>query len=138
MKDDSANEGRREDCIICLCPLEGIIDLISKKWSLLIINELGNHGRLRFNDLMKELRPISPKTLADLLKELQREGLIARHAYNEIPPRVEYELTDEGKNLREAIIPLLKWAVAREGTVVVNCSCTLMQQDDTGNLSMGA
>lgn len=47
---------------ICLCPLEGVIDIISKKWALLIVNEIGNHGRIRYNDLMKEIQGISPKT----------------------------------------------------------------------------
>lgn len=57
--------------VICLCPLEGVIDVITKKWSLLIINEIGNHRRIRYNDLMNELQHISPKTLADTLKELK-------------------------------------------------------------------
>lgn len=113
---------------ICLCPLEGIIDLISKKWSLLVINEIGNHGKIRFNELMRELSPISPKTLADTLKKLEREGLVRRRMYMEIPPRVEYELTEEGKGLRKAIIPLLKFAIFWKGTVVARCSCNLIQR----------
>lgn len=123
-----SNSGNNSD-VICLCPLEGIIDIISKKWSLLIINEIGNHSKIRFNDLMRELKPISPKTLADLLKELHNAGLIDRHVYNEIPPRVEYTLTNEGKSLRKAIIPLLRWAIAREGTVIAHCSCTLINKE---------
>ncbi len=61
----------KDSNVICLCPLEGVIDLISKKWALLIINEIGNHGQIRYNNIMKELKEISPKTLADMLKELQ-------------------------------------------------------------------
>ena len=71
---------------ICLCPLEGVIDVIGKKWALLIINVLGHKEKLRFNDLMKELNGISPKTLADTLKKLQKEALIKREAFAEIPP----------------------------------------------------
>jgi DNA-binding HxlR family transcriptional regulator len=99
---------------ICLCPLEGVIDVISKKWTLLIVNVIGNHGRARFNKLMQELRGISPKTLADTLKQLQEEGLIKREAFAEIPPRVEYSLTGDGKRLREAIMPILTWAATRK------------------------
>jgi DNA-binding HxlR family transcriptional regulator len=99
---------------ICFCPLEGIIDVISKKWALLIINVLGHQEKLRFNDLMKELNGISPKTLADTLKKLQDEALIKREAFAEIPPRVEYSLSQEGEELRQAILPLLKWAATRE------------------------
>ncbi|MFQ6068595.1 MAG: winged helix-turn-helix transcriptional regulator [Candidatus Bathyarchaeia archaeon] len=98
---------------ICFCPLKGVIDIIGKKWSLLIINAIGNRGTLRFNTLMKELHGISPKTLSDTLKELQTEGLIRRKSFAEIPPRVEYSLTEEGMELRKAIIPLLQWAATR-------------------------
>jgi DNA-binding HxlR family transcriptional regulator len=99
---------------ICLCPLEGVIDVISKKWTLLIVNVIGNHGRARFNKLMQELRGISPKTLADTLKQLREEGLINRESFAEIPPRVEYSLTGDGKRLREAIMPILTWAATRK------------------------
>jgi DNA-binding HxlR family transcriptional regulator len=101
---------------VCLCPLEGVIDVTSKKWTLLIVNVIGNHGRARFNKLMQELRGISPKTLADTLKQLQGEGLINRESFAEIPPRVEYSLTGDGKRLREAIMPILTWAAARKNS----------------------
>lgn len=118
----------KDSNVICLCPLEGVIDLISKKWALLIINEIGNHGQIRYSDIMKELKEISPKTLADMLKELQKEGLIERQAFNEIPPRVEYTLTKEGRKLRRAIIPILEWAISKKGTVVAHCSCTMINK----------
>jgi len=95
---------------ICLCPLEGIITTISKKWAILIISALGHQERLRFHDFMDTLEGISPKALTDLLKELQKKGLIQREAFSETPPRVEYFLTDDGKRLCEAIIPLIQWA----------------------------
>jgi DNA-binding HxlR family transcriptional regulator len=114
--------------VICLCPLEGVIDIISKKWALLIVNEIGNHGRIRYNDLMKEIQAISPKTLADTLKELARYGLINREAFNEIPPRVDYTLTKDGDELRQAIIPVLKWALSKKGTVVAHCSCSMIEK----------
>jgi len=99
---------------LCICRLDGIINVISKKWALLVINSIGNRGRSRFNQIMEDLEGISPKTLADMLKELQGERLISRESFNEIPPRVEYYLTDDGKSLREAIIPLLEWAIDRD------------------------
>lgn len=113
---------------ICLCPLEGVIDIISKKWALLIVNEIGNHGRIRYNDLMKEIEGISPKTLADTLKDLARYNLIKREAFNEIPPRVDYILTKDGEELRQAIIPILQWALTKKGTVVAHCSCSMIQK----------
>ena len=107
---------------ICLCPLKGVIDVISKKWALLVINAIGNYGRLRFNKLMEELHGISPKTLSYTLKELQEEGLIKRESFAEIPPRVEYSLTNDGTELRKSIIPLLKWAATRNGMKKEKCN----------------
>lgn len=109
---------------LCLCPLDGVIDIIGKKWSLLVINEIGNHGKLRYNELMSELQGISPSTLASLLKEFEKEGLVNKESFNEIPPRVEYSLTNRGMGLRTAIIPLLKWAT-KKGNYTIHCSCSL-------------
>ena len=107
---------------LCPCPLEGVIDTISKKWALLIIHVLGNTSRVRFGELMKELDGISPKTLTDTLVVLQKEGFVGREAFSEIPPRVEYYLTDDGKELWDAILPLLQWTMKREGFSTEGCS----------------
>jgi DNA-binding HxlR family transcriptional regulator len=107
---------------VCYCPLEGVIDVISKKWALLIINAIGNYGSLRFNKLMEELHGISPKTLADTLKQLRNEQLLNRESFAEIPPRVEYSLTKDGQGLREAVVPILKWAATRQGSKRKKCS----------------
>jgi len=114
--------------VICLCPLEGVIDIVSKKWALLVVNEIGNHKRIRYSDLMKEIDGISPKTLADILKELKQYNLVNREPFNEIPPRVDYTLTKDGEELREAVIPILRWAISKKGTVVAHCSCTLIEK----------
>ena len=107
---------------LCICPLEGIIDSIAKKWALLIINTLGNHSRMRFNALEHELSGISPKTLADTLKVLRDENLVGRESFAEIPPRVEYFLTEEGRELRKAIVPLLSWASHRKSYSRERCT----------------
>jgi len=109
----------------CFCPLEGLMSAIGKKWALLIINAIGIYGRLRFNRLMEELHGISPRTLSDRLKELQAEGLIERDFFAEIPPRVEYSLTNDGVELRESVIPLLNWVVRRNvaNHRTVDCEC---------------
>lgn len=109
---------------ICFCPLEGVIDVISKKWALLIVNSIGNNGRLRFNSLIEELGGVSPKTLSDTLKKLQSEGLIKRESFAEIPPRVEYSLTEDGLELRKSIIPLLRWAATRSPMHKKRCAST--------------
>lgn len=99
---------------ICLCPVEGIINVISKKWALLIIGTIGNHKKIRFNKIMGNLGGISPKTLADRLKELEKAGLIKREVFAEIPPRVEYSLTQDGIEVRDSMIPLMEWASKKE------------------------
>jgi DNA-binding HxlR family transcriptional regulator len=109
---------------LCFSPIEGVIDVISKKWALLIINGLCNKERLRFNDLMKELGGISPKTLSDTLKILQAENLITRQSFAEIPPRVEYSLTEDGIELGKAIMPLIHWAALRGTTKDKQCGST--------------
>ncbi|UCH02880.1 MAG: helix-turn-helix transcriptional regulator [Candidatus Bathyarchaeota archaeon] len=98
---------------VCFCPIKGVIDVISKKWALLIVNAIGNEGPLRFNKIMDALHSISPKTLSDTLKDLVAEGLLKRTSFAEIPPRVEYSLTKDGEDFRHAIIPLLEWAASR-------------------------
>lgn len=127
-KNTNNSNGRSSSNVICLCPLDGIIDIISKKWALLTINEIGNHTRIRYTDLMKELQSISPKTLADILKELKNNNLVKREAFNEIPPRVDYTLTQDGEKLREAIVPILRWAISKKGTVTAHCSCSMIEK----------
>lgn len=98
---------------IDFCPCRNILDILSRKWSFLIINSLGTHGKLRFNELKEKLESINPKTLSETLKVLQAEELIQKKKFNEIPPRVEYSLTEDGQELRKAILPLVKWAADR-------------------------
>jgi len=86
------------------------MDIISKKWALLVINAIGNSQKIRYSEIRDTLGEINSKVLSDRLKELEEAGLIKREAYAEIPPRVEYSLTEDGKALRRAIVPLMKWA----------------------------
>ncbi|HPS91454.1 MAG TPA: helix-turn-helix domain-containing protein [Methanothrix sp.] len=95
------------------------LEALRKKWAILIINTIGYHERMRFHELMEVLIDISPKALSDTLKELEAEGLIKRESFAEIPPRVEYILTNDGSELRDImIIPLLKWVAARKNKSV--------------------
>ncbi len=105
--------GESKPRILESCPIQGVIDVISKKWALLIVAVVGSFGRLRYTGIMQELKGISPKTLADTLNDLKESGIVRREAFNEIPPRVEYSLTEDGLKLREAVVPMLQWAVDR-------------------------
>jgi len=94
------------------CPhlLEGVINVIGDKWSILVVGTVGNFGILRFQELKNKLGRISPKTLAEKLRRLEAAGLVHRRSYNEVPPRVEYSLSEDGEALRAAMMPLLRWA----------------------------
>ena len=91
------------------CPLCEIMNVISKKWALLLINAIGNNKTIRFNELKRVLKGINSKVLSDRLKEIKAVGIIHRKSFDEIPPHVEYFLTDRGKSFRKAIIPLMDW-----------------------------
>ena len=107
--------------MLCMCPIQGIIDIIGKKWSILVVNAIGNHKKLRFNEIMKELKGLSPRTLSQTLKDLEAAKLVTREVFKEIPPRVEYSLTKDGAELRRALIPLLEWALARTDDSFKSC-----------------
>jgi DNA-binding HxlR family transcriptional regulator len=90
------------------CPVATTVSLIGNKWKLLIIRNLLN-GKARFGDLREGIDGISQKVLTDNLKSMVDDGIIIRTAYNEIPPRVEYELSDLGNSLRPIIDSMKTW-----------------------------
>ncbi|MES2153557.1 MAG: helix-turn-helix domain-containing protein [bacterium] len=96
----------------CACPTDGVIELIGKKWTLCLVATIGNREPVRFNRLQQELEGVSPKTLSDTLAALQTHGIVTRHAFAEVPPRVEYSLTAKGRRLLAAVAPLMEWASA--------------------------
>ena len=96
----------------CPKPLEAASAFLSKKWTISIVTTIGNFKQIRFNDILSRVTGITPKTLTERLKELEKEDLLKRIVYAEIPPRVEYSLTAKGKKLMRAIVPLIKWAEA--------------------------
>ncbi len=92
------------------CTVEETMQLLSRKWTLMIIKALIDHGRLRHKGLVESLNGISSKTLSDRLKELEREGIIKRESFPEIPPRVEYSLTEKGDALGAALRCIIEWS----------------------------
>ncbi len=80
------------------CPVAKTAKVIGGKWTLLIIRDLAN-GTKRFNELERSLQGISPKTLSERLRSLEHGGMITRETFAEVPPRVEYSLTDMGQEL---------------------------------------
>ena len=99
----SASEGK-----IYHCPLEATIDLIDGKWKSLILWHL-NERVLRFGELQRMMPNVTQKMLTQQLRDLERDGLLRRQAYAEIPPRVEYELTELGRSLLPILTAMCDW-----------------------------
>src|SRR5918992_4513559 len=96
------------------CALARALDVVGDRWTLLIVRELGP-GPRRFTDLVDGLPGISRKLLTERLRDLERDGIIARQ---ELPPpaaRQVYELTDDGRDLASAMAPLIGWGAKRLG-----------------------
>ena len=104
-----------EDREICLCRNSAPLDILGRKWSLLILWLLGKYGKLRYNDISKKLDGVNPNTLSIRLDELEDSGLIIRQRFSEIPPRVEYSLTETGRELNKLTRPLLTFVVKATG-----------------------
>jgi DNA-binding HxlR family transcriptional regulator len=85
------------------CPVCRTAEIVSGKWTLLVIRDLAD-GSQRFCELERSLEGISPRTLSLRLRTLEEEGIVERHTYPEVPPRVEYALTEKGR----ALVPLIE------------------------------
>ena len=94
------------------CHAREMLARIGDKWSVFVIHLLGDNGTLRFNELKSQVDGISQRMLTVTLRGLERDGLVRRTVYPEIPPKVEYSLTPLGATLRELVRGLIKWAGA--------------------------
>src|ERR1043165_9488942 len=94
------------------CHARDILARIGDKWSVSVMHVLGDARTLRFNELKSRVDGISQRMLTVTLRGLERDGLVERTIYPEVPPRVEYTLTKLGKTLRELVRGLVKWSGA--------------------------
>ncbi len=101
----------RFDVMAAACPTRQVIGRVGDKWSLLVLYALST-GTKRFSQLRSEVEGISQKMLTQTLRALERDGLVHRHAYPTIPPKVEYRLTPLGQSLEDAIAVVRRWAYA--------------------------
>ena len=96
--------------IIEICPIRNVIARFGNKWALLVIYILNENGSIRFNQLARQIPDISTKVLSNTLHILEADGLVKRTVFPKVPIRVEYELTETGRNLVPIIISLTEWA----------------------------
>ena len=92
------------------CPVRNVLSKLGDKWSILVIQLLGNAEVMRFNELHKTIDDISQKMLTVTLRALEMDGLVKRTVFAEVPPRVEYAITSLGKSLLPHIQGLYRWA----------------------------
>lgn len=93
------------------CPFEVLIDIVSGKWKMLILWQLNVHGHKRFSDLKKLAEGVSTKVITSQLRDLEKRKMIKRVVYPEVPPRVEYYITDLGKTLLPILICMQEWSI---------------------------
>ena len=93
------------------CPINNSMDLLGRKFAVLILRNMIVYKQTRFNQFMDNIDGINPKTLTARLRELERNELIARKVYPEVPPRVEYFLTEKGKALKPVLEQLAAFSI---------------------------
>lgn len=102
---------------IACCPIRNILNRLSSKWAMLILVTLHANGTMRFNDVQKSIGDISQRMLAVTLRTLEEDGLVSRKVYPEVPPRVEYRLTERGISLIPHLKSLINWAITNSDTI---------------------
>jgi DNA-binding HxlR family transcriptional regulator len=109
------------------CPVCATADLVCSKWTILVVRDL-SEGRSRFCELERSLAGISPRTLSLRLRALEEEAIVERRTYPEVPPRVEYQLTEKGR----ALLPLIEdmRSYGREWLGVGDCALPAASPDD--------
>ena len=95
------------------CPVARTLDIMGDRWTLLVIRDLAI-GLTKFSELLESLEGISPNLLADRLKRLERNGIVARSFYSDHPPRAEYKFTEKGRDLIPVVRSLAEWGMKYE------------------------
>ena len=103
--------------------VESAFRMLEGRWKMVIIFQLFARGILRFSELEKSIPGVSQKMLIQQLRELERDGIVGRTVYPQVPPKVEYGLTEWGKAMCPALDELLEWAAQRPGTATNEKPC---------------
>lgn len=104
------------------CPVREVLSRLGDKWSILVLTTLKINGKLRFSDIQRTIGDISQRMLTVTLRSMEADGIISREIYAEVPPRVEYELTELGDELFIHVKALVGWAEENVATIMENRS----------------
>lgn len=107
-----------KNTIIEICPVRNVIARFGNKWALLVILILSENKVLRFSELKKMIPNVSSRMLSSTLRTLEADGLVSRKVYPEVPPKVEYSLTETGLSLVPFIVQLTEWAQKHMKSIV--------------------
>lgn len=94
------------------CPVEASVNLIGGKWKSIILWHLHADGTLRFSEIRRRVQNVTQRTMTNQLRELEQDGLIHREVYPQVPPKVEYSLTDLGRSFSPILVALKEWGDA--------------------------
>lgn len=100
------------------CPVRDVLNHLGDKWSMLVLMTLHANGVMRFSEIERSVGDISHRMLSVTLRSLETDGMIRRAAYAEVPPRVEYALTDRGRSLLPHLYALVEWAQAHADEIL--------------------
>ncbi|AKU70617.1 winged helix-turn-helix transcriptional regulator [Prevotella fusca] len=114
------NRNEVRDALYPDCPVRNVLSRVGDKWSMLVLFTLEADNNQRFKELQRNIPDISQKMLTTTLKMLEGDGLIHREVFPEIPPRVEYSLTEKGQSLLPLINNLLSWASANMEDIIAS------------------
>lgn len=102
------------------CPIRNVISHITDKWSLLVLYTLEQKEVLRFKDLWRQIPDISQKMLTSTLRHLEDDGIIIREVFTEVPPRVEYRLSERGNSLMPHLDALIIWGLEHFSDIITD------------------
>lgn len=102
--------------VACVDDVQGAISVLEGRWKMLIVAHLYGEPVMRFSELRRAVPQVSQKMLIQQLRGLEEDGVVRRTIYPEVPPRVEYELTEVGRGLGPVFLALLDWAQLRRGS----------------------
>lgn len=108
-----------------ICPIRDVLSRLSSKWAMLVLVTLNANGTMRFGDIQRSIGDISQRMLTVTLRALEADGLVCRKIYPEVPPKVEYSLTERGNSLIPCVENLVNWALANMNDIVEERGTTI-------------
>lgn len=129
---------KKQEKINSLCPIRYLLNIFGGKWKLPVLCILEYAEPVRYGQIKKRLGNITDVMLSQTLKELERDKILMRRQYNEVPPRVEYTLTSKGRSVLIALEDLTKWATENMKQENYNPGCKKCLSDETLNLKQEA